>query len=167
MYRRTFLGTGLLAVAGAAASCGSPPPLANTHPSAEDLARAVLAALERRDKAALEALALTEQEFRDHIWPELPAARPERNLPFSYVWGDLHQKSRLRLEETVRRHAGQHLTLVGVRFSRQTRYPSYVVHHDSILRVQPADEPETDIQVCGSMLSKSGAWKVFSYVVDN
>ena len=167
MHRRAFLRTGLLAVAGAGASCGSPPPLANTHSSAEALARAVLAALERHDRAALEALALNEQEFRDHIWPELPAARKERNLPFSYVWGELRQKSHLRLDETLRRYGGQTLPLVGVRFSRQTRYVSFVVHHDSALRVQPPGGPETEIQVCGSMVSKSDAWKVFSYVVDN
>ena len=74
-------------------ACSRAPPLANTHSSASSLASAVLDALARRDRAALKALALNETEFRDHVWPELPAARPERNLPFSYVWGELRQKS--------------------------------------------------------------------------
>ena len=78
------------------------PPLANTSASPEALAAAVLDALARGDRARLDALALTEQEFRDHVWPDLPAARPERNLPFSYVWGDLHQKSNLSLAQTLR-----------------------------------------------------------------
>ena len=57
----------------------------------------------RRDRARLDALALSEQEFRDHVWPDLPAARPERNLPFSYVWGDLHQKSNISLARDAAR----------------------------------------------------------------
>src|SRR5687767_8103866 len=69
------------------------PPLLNASSSSQDLASAVLEALAQRDANRLRALALSEREFRDHVWPELPASRPERNLPFSYVWGDLRQKS--------------------------------------------------------------------------
>ena len=167
MFRRTLLKAGILLATGAAASCGSPPPLANTHPSPESLAKAVLDALDRRDMAALEALALAEQEFRDHIWPELPAARPERNLPFSYVWGDLRQKSRLALRNTLSVHGGRRYALLGVTFSRETRYPSFVVHHDAALRVTSPEGPEAELRACGSMVSKSGVWKVFSYIVDN
>ena len=100
-----------------ATGCGgsSAPLLSNTYPSPEALATAVMGAVERRDATALRALALNEQEFRDHVWPELPAARPERNLPFSYVWGDLRQKSEEGLALTLERlfrlrhlHRGTH-----------------------------------------------------------
>jgi hypothetical protein len=59
------------------------------------------------------------------------------------------------------------LHLVGLRFSRQTRYPSYVVHHDAMLRVRADDGTEADLRVCGSMIAKGSDWKVFSYVTDN
>src|SRR5688500_10220904 len=74
------------------------PPLANACQSLESLAAAVLDAVALRDEVRLRSLALNEQEFREHVWPELPAARPERNLPFSYVWGDLRQKGAASLE---------------------------------------------------------------------
>jgi hypothetical protein len=165
MFRRALL-TALFLGAFSLPGCGSTAPLANTQSSAETLAQAVLDALARRDRPALEALALDEREFRDHVWPELPAARPERNLPFSYVWGDLRQKSALALSSTLASSDGQRYELVAVRFSRQTPYPSYVVFHDSLFRIRRPDGTETDVRVCGSMLSKSGRWKVFSYVVD-
>jgi hypothetical protein len=166
MERRTFLGLWLPgAVAGVA--CGSIPALANTRSSPDELARAVLAALQQRDRAALDALALNEQEFRDHVWPELPAARPERNLPFSYVWGDLHQKSNLGLASTMGTYGGRRFQLLSVAFSRESRYPTYVVHHESTVRVKGDDGALDDLRVCGSMLAKDGAWKVFSYVTDN
>jgi hypothetical protein len=165
MQRRVFMGLGLSMLAGAA--CGGPAPLANGAPSSDALARAVLEALERKDRPALDALALSEQEFRDHVWPALPAARPERNLPFSYVWGDLRQKSRLSLQQTINARGGVRHELVQVRFSGRTPYPGFVVHRQATFRVRPPEGDEVDIQVCGSMLEKDGVWKVFSYVADD
>ena len=165
MDRRLFLLTALGLAA--AAGCGSAPPLANAQPSADVLATALLDALARADRPRLEALALTAQEFRDHVWPDLPAARPERNLPFSYVWGDLHQKSNLRLSETLEQHGGKRYQLRGTRFGGETRYKNYLVHRGSTLDVVDAAGTAISLAVCGSFLEKDGVWKVFSYVVDD
>lgn len=117
---------------------------------------------------ALRALALTEQEFRDHVWPELPASRPERNLPFSYVWGDLHQKSEQVLAATIARHGGQRFTLVAVRFAGETSpYPSYTVHRETVLEVRDGSGAPAAIRLFGSLIEHERAWKVFSYVVDD
>jgi hypothetical protein len=150
------------------AGCQRTDPLEHTLPSAEALGGAVLEALARRDTQALHALALTEREFRDHVWPDLPAARPERNLPFSYVWGDLRQKSDQALQETLGRVGGTSLTMVAVTFAGETtRYHSYRVHRDTTLRVRDAGGRVHDLRVFGAALEKDGAWKVFSYVVDD
>jgi hypothetical protein len=128
---------------------------------------AVLEALQQRDVGSLRSLALTEQEFRDHVWPELPAARPERNLPFSYVWGDLHLKSETFLARTVEEHGGRRYTLVDVRFEGEsTTYPSYVVHRQTVLRARDESGGEVDLRVFGSSVVKDGSWKVFSYVAE-
>ena len=151
-------------------SCGSSssPLLSDTYPSAQALAAAVISAVERRDATALRSLALNEQEFREQVWPELPAARPERNLPFSYVWGDLHQKSEAGLGETLARHGGRHYTLVTVTFvGEPTHYPSYTVYRETVLKVRDERGAENDLRLFGSSLEKDSAWKVFSYVVDD
>jgi hypothetical protein len=124
-----------------------------------------LDALARRDRPGLEALALNETEFRDHVWPQLPAARPERNLPFSYVWGDLHQKSDQSLSAVMSREGGRRYELIGVRFAANSDYQTYRVHREATLRVRDSNGSEVDLQVCGSFIEQSGAWKVFSYVV--
>jgi hypothetical protein len=129
---------------------------------------AVLDAIQRRDIVTLRSLALNEQEFREHIWPELPASRPERNLPFSYVWGDLHQKSEAALVQTLARHGGRRYMLVSVRFGGEsTRYPSYTVYRETVLKVRDDAGTEADLRLFGSSLEKDDAWKVFSYVVDD
>lgn len=150
-------------------SCGaSPARLANLPDSPEALARAVLSALERRDVDALNELAIDEAEFREHVWPELPAARPERNLPFSYVWGDLHQKSLARLGQTVAMHGGKAYKLVSIRFVGETTpYKSYRVHRDSEITLTDAEGGTENIRLFGSVLEKDGRFKVFSYVTDD
>ena len=147
-------------------ACSSVPPLTDTAGSSEALATAVLDGLARGDRAKLDAMALTEREFRDHVWPDLPAARPERNLPLSYVWGDLHQKSRIGLSQTIARHGGKRHELRRVTFGGKTQYDLYTVHRDTTFDVVDASGVPETIRVCGSFVEKDGAWKVFSYVVD-
>lgn len=144
------------------------PPLTNAQPSREALAETFLDALARRDADALRSLALNEREFREHVWPELPAARPERNLPFSYVWTDLRQKSEQSLAQTLAEHGGRRYTLIEARFATQsTRYPSYVVHRETVLRVRDAEGVQRDLRLFGSILEKDRAWKIFSFVADS
>jgi hypothetical protein len=158
----------ILALSILAAACGpSVPSLVKTHASPSALASAVLSGFERRDLPALRALAIDEQEFRDHVWPELPSARPERNLPFSYVWGDLHQKSEAALAGTLASHGGQHYELVAVRFLGQTtQYKSYVVHRETELTVTNTSGATVQLRLFGSTLEKDGRFKVFSYVLN-
>lgn len=131
------------------------------------MARAVLDGFAAGDADRLRRLALSEREFRERVWPELPASRPERNLPFSYAWGDLKQKSDGSLSTLLARYRGHRLELVGVRFGAATAYKSFVVHRDTVLTVkEPAAGSSEDVRVCGSLIEHDGRWKVFSYVVD-
>jgi hypothetical protein len=150
-------------------ACGqSRPALSHSHDSAEALARAVLSAVEKRDIESLNNLALNEREFRDLVWPELPAARPERNLPFSYVWGDLHQKSDARLRQTLAKHGGNGYELVSIAFTGGTTdYPSYRVHRDSEIVLTTRDSQRKTERLFGSVLEQGGRFKVFSYAIDD
>jgi hypothetical protein len=101
------------------------------------------------------------------VWPELPAARPERNLPFSYVWGDLRQKSDESLRRTLASQRGRRYALVSVRAAGETtRYPSYTVSRETVLMVRDESGAATELRLFGSIIQKDGGWKVFSYVVD-
>ena len=108
---------------------------------------------------------MDEREFRQAIWPYLPAARPERHLPFSYVWGDLHQKSTRALTGTLARHGGRLYRLLAVEFTSSTDYGPYRVHREATLRVDDGSG-RTEVRVCGSFVEMNGQWKVFSYVVE-
>jgi hypothetical protein len=165
---RRGCGVGLAVVLTLAAGCSRDArPLAHTYPSPEALAAAVLDGVARRDRPLLHGLALSEREFRDHVWPELPAARPERNLPFSYVWGDLRQKSEASLAQMLAGHGGRRYELVSVGFAGgKSPYRRYTVHRRTVLTVKDDRGVQVDLRLFGSSLEQDGAWKVFSYVVD-
>jgi hypothetical protein len=145
----------------------STPSVEGTEPSPEALGAAVIDAVERRDLDRLRALALNEDEFRDVVWPDLPAARPERNLPFEYVWNDLRMKSASSLARTLDRFAETPMTLVRVRFDGATsQHRHHLVHRETVLVVRMSDGSEQDVRLFGSVLEQRGRYKVFSYNVE-
>jgi len=173
MFENVWKGLGVVVIAVAMMGCTQPTspsrkiPLANTFETPEALAQAVLTHLASRDAAALKALALSEQEFRDHVWPELDTSRPERNVPFDYAWGQMKQRSDGSLEGTLSRYAGKPLRFVRTRYAGETtKYASFSVMRDS--EIVAADETgrELVLQLFGSAMVKDGRYKLFSYVVD-
>lgn len=145
-----------------------PAPLEHTFGSPEALAEAVMEAIAAGDLASLRALALTEEEFRHDVWPELPVARPERNVPFEFVWEMLEQNSTGHLRQTASVFGGQPLDLVRVEFGAPaTTYSDVTVHRNTQLVVRTPDGAEKMVRMFGSAIEKNGGWKVFSYVVDD
>ena len=149
------------------AALGCRQPLNHAQPTPEALSQAVLAALAQRDTGRLRALALNESEFRDVVWPELPAARPERNLTADYVWNDLRVKSDVGLAGVVAEHGGTNHTFVRLEFAGETtQYRTYLVRRDAIVIVKDADQRERRLKLFGSVFEGAGGFKVYSYVVD-
>jgi hypothetical protein len=127
----------------------------------------VVAALDAGDALVLERLAINELEFRRVVWPRLPAARPERNIPWDYAWSDLAGKSRVQLRSRVgqwRRGAG---TVVDVGFDGETTdYGTYRVMRKSRVTLRDAEGRLTTARLFGSIIEQRNHFKVFSYVVD-
>ena len=174
MTARLLLRVPVLAVLVLAAACGGgapvdagPPPLHRTFDSPEALAEGVLTALAAAEGATLEALPLSELEFRTVVWPELPASRPDRGLPFDYVWGDLRQKSTNAMRRLIDRHGGKRYALVELGFEGETTlYETYRVHRETVLTMRDEAGAEEELALFGSILERDGAFKLFSYVVD-
>ena len=142
-------------------------PLTNTLESPQAVGEVVLSSLRAGQVAPLRDLALTEHEFRDHVWPGLPASRTDGAVPFNFVWGTLRQNSEARLHETIAQVHGQELTLKRVEFEGpSTSYGDVTVHRESRLVVETREGRERTIRLFGSMIEQDGRWKVFSYVID-
>jgi hypothetical protein len=145
-----------------------PAPLRGTAESPEALAIQVIEAYRAGNRQALDALALTREEFRAHVWPELPISRPEVNLPFDVAWGQLAQKSALYQGQLSRGLEGHDWTLVRVAFAGEaTEYDGVTVHRDTELLVRNGAGEERTIRLFGSTIEQDGRYKVFSFVVDD
>ncbi|MGH9162363.1 MAG: hypothetical protein ACRD2X_20555 [Vicinamibacteraceae bacterium] len=141
--------------------------LSPAYPTPERLARAVLDAFRERDRAKLARLVLSETEFRDAIWPDLPASRSGRNLPVDYAWGQLKQRSDGALAALFGRHAGQRYDFVRIEFTGSaSEYGSFTVQRRSLITVRDANGGEQRLRLFGSAVIHNGQWKAFSYVVD-
>jgi len=146
---------------------GSHVALSPAHPTPERLAQAVLDAFRERDRAKLSRLALSETEFRDAIWPELPASRSGRNVPVDYAWEQLKQRSDSALAALFGQHAGQRYNFVRIEFTGETtEYGAFTVKRHSLITVRDEDGTQQRLRLFGSAVTHGGSWKLFSYVVD-
>jgi hypothetical protein len=129
------------------------------------LARGFLHALEVKDVDRLGTLPLSEREFVDEVFPEMPAAG---KIPAGFAWQDLRQKSRNELGGILAYHGGKAYDLVGVGFDGgATAYETFVVHRKPRLHVRERGTGvEKQLALFGSVLEHEGRYKLFSYVVN-
>jgi hypothetical protein len=168
MTARAFALSALLALAPLAA-CSSQAAGAfdGARPTKEALVRAMTEALWTRNVRALEALAITESEFRNTIWPALPASRPEMGMPVDYLWNDASFKSRAGLAEVLREHGGRRWFVQQVLFDGgPTDYGAFRIHPRTRLVLADERGARHTARLFGSMIESAGGWKIYSYVVD-
>lgn len=136
-----------------------------TFESPQDLASAVLEAAQAHDRQALERLALSESEFRDEVYPEMPAFG---RIPLDFVWKDLRQKSAIQIDRILALSGSWDFEVESVVFDGgATAYDTFVVHRKPRLRLRKRDGSGTvDAAVFGSVIQESGRYKLFSYVVN-
>ena len=157
----------LLCTATACAGSEASAPFAHTFESPEQLAAAVARALEQKDAARLQSLALSEQEFKAHVWPRLPVSRRDGHVPFGFVWSQLHQRSTAQLGGTIAEYGGHGLQVVAVRFlGESSDYGTFTVRRKAAVVVRDRDGTERTVRLFGSVLTANDRHKVFSYVID-
>lgn len=152
-----------------AAGCAHSPaaiPLEPAFTGKDAVIEAFLAGLKARDRAAVEQLALTESEFRKHVWPALPASDPTVGMPLDYLWEDLAQKNEGFVSQLMAEHGGRDYRLVVAAFSGATTdHGGFRVHRKTTLDVRGPEGPVT-LRLFGSMIESGGRWKIYSFVVD-
>lgn len=151
----------------AATSPVTPPVGGILFDSPEEAARQALEFVAAGDAESLSRLALRETDFREAVYPRLPASRPERNTSAEFLWGMLHQRSRHALAFTLDRHRGRRYELIAVDFVGETTdYGPFQVHRETVLTVSAPDGERGTLRIFGSMLEQDGRYQIFSFVTD-
>lgn len=157
----------LLSAAASVTACAPAPTLKNTRETPRAVAEAVVSALDRKDADALMSLSVDQDEFRVLVWPKLPAARPERNLTWQYVWQDLSTKSRYHVQARLSAWPATAARVVDVKFGGPVEdHGTYRIHRETLVDLRAPDGKTTTQRLFGSMIEQDGRFKVFSYVVD-
>ena len=134
--------------------------------SKDAVVEAALRAIAARDGSTLASLAVSESEFRKHIWPGLPASDPKVGMPLDYVWADTSQKNENYMAQLLAEHGGRDYRLIAVTFGGETTdYGAFRVHRKTTLDVRGPAGPVT-VRLFGSLVESGGRWKIYSFVVD-
>jgi hypothetical protein len=139
----------------------------NAQFSLEELSQEVLVKLYEKDIKSLENLAVTREEFKKHVWPEMQWSKPEVNMPFDYYWKDIHQKSTWALRKALVEYGGENYNLIRVYFAKGVRkYKNFRLHRDTRLIVKNKTGEEKELNILGSILEMNGSYKILSYIHD-
>jgi hypothetical protein len=136
--------------------------LSHSKGSPEELVETVLAALETRDRAALEALLVTREEHRDLLWDELP----ERTYMSFEVARELNERNtRDGLTQALDRYGGQEFELIEIEFTDPPEvYETFTWHFGPRVRVRRvSDGREGELPILDVVLERNGRWKLMNF----
>lgn len=159
----------LIVLVAGVAGCSAAPASIALMPSYESKDAAVTAflqALAARDTDSLAQLAVNQNEFLKHIWPALPASRPDVGMPADRAWTEQAQRNTNFLAQTLGEHGGRRYELVAASFDGSpTTYGGFTIHPKTTLDIR--DEfGVREVRLFGSMIESGGRWKIYSFVVD-
>jgi hypothetical protein len=147
-------------------ACGAPRErFSGTHDSPEALTETFLWALESEDRSRLEALALSEREYRLEVFPEMPVYG---DIPPDFAWSQLAGRNVYGVSFVLDRHGGRTWDLERIEFEGgRTVYQTFVVHRDPMLHLRDRDtDEEEELVFFGSVLEHDGRFKLLSFNID-
>lgn len=135
--------------------------LTNARRSPDAVARAVLEALEARDRAALEGLLLTREEHRDLLWEKLPESN---TWPFEYARWLTEHNTRKALTRALERYGGRSFELLEVEFEEEPEvYEDFTLHPGTILWVEEGGGNTGRLELLDVLVERKGGWKPMDY----
>jgi len=132
--------------------------------SLDDLLRTVERGLSRRDTARLYDLMVDEREYRDILFPALPASHPPINASFETVWILQYPDSYRGLQRILQRYGGRDVSITAIRFDEPDQdFVNFVLHQTSRVDVTIDGEALRNVRLFGSVIRVGEQWKVLTY----
>jgi len=159
-----------LCILAAALSLTTPPGgnaggrLENAAPSMEALAARVIEAMVQEDSQTLRGLALSEEGFRQYVWPELPVSDTRTNVSFDYVWKEVAYRSTMWMNRLTKDLSGRNVKLVRVLHrGKAFRYRSHCAWSDMMVVLSDESGQEREYPLFGTLIEMDRRFKVYSY----
>jgi hypothetical protein len=139
-------------------------PLKGGKASADDLARAILAAIADNDYKGVHLLRITEEEFDDIFWPEFPQSRPMTNIKAEDAWFLHVAECDDGVKELLEREAGQQLVFDRLDCMQgRMRYRNFDLYAGMVIVAHRPDGTVVRLRHAWTFVERLGQWKVYMY----
>lgn len=110
----------------------------------------------------MHALRLSEYEHNNILWPEMPASRPEFNMPIEFAWENLNLRSRRDANRVVSEYGDRHIEMERVDCKKGvTEYETLTVYGDCwIVGRDPKTGERNEFKLFGSIVEAEGRYKI-------
>ena len=131
--------------------------------SLEALGRAVCGALHGDTPDSLLRLCVSEEEFRDILWPEFPQSRPATGLRWDDAWPVLWGRLNGGSVSAVREHGSRVYTLLRVeQAAATTAYRNFKLHPGIVIVARDEEGRERRFDWIRSVAERKGRFKIYS-----
>jgi hypothetical protein len=132
------------------------------------LVEQVLDAVADRDTAALLDMLVDADEYDRIVYPELgahyAAARDTRSETRQFLWENQRLDALKGMRSAMRELGGRRLSFVTIEFTEgEQRFQSYRLMEGGVVSVVDADGTPATLHMLGTMIEKSGRYKLLSY----
>lgn len=131
--------------------------------SRDELVDRYVDALERRDSAALRALALTRAEFAWLYYPRIPESRPPYELQPGLMWSMIERTSARGLNGALRELGGRPLGFIAYTCEGERRHGPLTVWGPCLIRYAPGSADTTERALFGLIVARSGQFKFVTF----
>lgn len=144
-------------------------PLENAAPSLDALGRAIVDALDTKDRDALLGLALSPTEYKERLFAALVQHENAYKMGPELLW-DMHAaESNGDLGRALSRYGGKNLAFESIAIEREEqRKGGLVFHKRPTIIAKDGDGNEIQIRIVGTIIEHpaSGSFKVLGYKTD-
>jgi hypothetical protein len=152
------------------AALPTPSHLSGGASSVDELVERFLAALHARDRADLDALRVSEAEYRSIIVPgSVEPGKPPQVLAedaLQYFWTEMSQKSAAHRDAILQRFGGRPLGRVRYGFEKgEHRFAGYNAYRKLVVVLRDEHGAEVEVRT-GSIVERDGRFKFASFIRD-
>lgn len=131
-------------------------------PDLRTLLENVLAAVDVADGPSAQKSAVTQSDFLNIIWPEMPQSRPAARVPGDEAWDFLYNRNIASFNRTMGDFHNKGLRLVSFKVGHVDEYTNYRLHQDILIQAEMADHQPVELDVVRTVVERNGRFKVYS-----
>lgn len=131
-------------------------------PDFRTLLENVVTAIDVADAKTVQKATVTQADFMNILWPEMPQSRPAAQVPGAEAWDFLYNRNMAAFNRHMGDFHNSGLHLVSFKVGHVDEYTNYRLHQDVIIQAETADHQPVEMDVVRTVVERNGRFKVYS-----